>query len=67
MKGYDILAVEPNIEALPAKFESLENVKLVDLKTAVAEADLVAVLVKHQEFLVLNAKDLNILDFVSAI
>ncbi|NQZ25651.1 MAG: UDP-N-acetyl-D-mannosamine dehydrogenase [Colwellia sp.] len=67
LKGYDILAVEPNIEALPAKFESLENVKLVDLKTAVAEADLVAVLVKHQEFLVLNAKDLNILDFVSAI
>ena len=67
LKGYDILAVEPNIEALPAKFESLENVKLVDLKTAVAEADIVAVLVKHQEFLVLNAKDLNILDFVSAI
>lgn len=67
LKGYDILAVEPNIETLPTKFESLENAKLVDLKTAVSEADVVAILVKHQEFLVLSAKDLNILDFVSAV
>jgi UDP-N-acetyl-D-mannosaminuronic acid dehydrogenase len=67
IKGYNILAVEPNIEVLPTIFDTLKNVTLVDLKTALAEADIVTILVKHQEFLVLNGKDLQILDFVSAI
>ncbi|MFV8386979.1 UDP-N-acetyl-D-mannosamine dehydrogenase [Vibrio parahaemolyticus] len=50
LKGYNILAVEPNIEVLPKEFRALENVQLVDLNTANTKADVVAVLVKHQEF-----------------
>jgi UDP-N-acetyl-D-mannosaminuronic acid dehydrogenase len=42
-QGYDVVAVEPNIES-HARFS------LVDLDEAVATADVIAVLVKHREF-----------------
>jgi UDP-N-acetyl-D-mannosaminuronic acid dehydrogenase len=42
-QGVDVLAVEPNITAHPS-FE------LLDLETALASADVVAVLVKHRQF-----------------
>ncbi|BAJ00590.1 UDP-N-acetyl-D-mannosamine dehydrogenase [Shewanella violacea] len=65
IKGYNILAVEPNIDELPAKFSSLENIKLTPFKDAVEQADLVAVLVKHKEFVGM-VTSLNKLDFVNA-
>ena len=48
--GCQILAVEPNISALPAKIAA-DNVSLVTLETALAQADVVCVLVKHREFI----------------
>ena len=48
-----VLLVEPNIEELPAKFK---DGKLVDLDTALAEADVIAVLVAHKEFRAIHSK-----------
>ena len=48
--GCQVLAVEPNIEALP-KMLSAPNLKLVSLEEAVAAADVVCVLVKHRPFI----------------
>ncbi len=48
-----ILAVEPNIVELPAKLDA-SGVKLVDLETAIAHADIIVALVKHREFLDVN-------------
>jgi UDP-N-acetyl-D-mannosaminuronic acid dehydrogenase len=42
-QGYDIVAVEPNIETHP-------RFSLVSLNEAIAKADVIAVLVKHREF-----------------
>jgi UDP-N-acetyl-D-mannosaminuronic acid dehydrogenase len=43
-EGYDVMAVEPNIES-HADFE------LIDVATALQQADVLAVLVKHREFM----------------
>lgn len=45
-----VLAVEPNIEALPAKLEGLANVELAETLVAVEKADIVVLLVDHKEF-----------------
>lgn len=42
-QGYDVVAVEPNIESHP-------SFKLVALDEALASADVVAILVKHRQF-----------------
>ncbi len=47
--GCQVLAVEPNIEALPTKLNA-ENITLTDYDVALAEADVICVLVKHREF-----------------
>jgi len=64
-EGYEILAVEPNIEKLPFVLENRKNVKLVSLDEALKEADLVVILVKHNEFLGLTTNK-KVLDFVNA-
>lgn len=46
-----ILVVEPNIKQLPLKLQDKVNIKLVSLKQALDEADVVAILVKHREFM----------------
>lgn len=48
--GYNVIGVEPNI------FNHKE-VKLVDFEKAIRDADLIALLVKHQEFLVEEVKN----------
>ncbi|BAO94074.1 UDP-N-acetyl-D-mannosamine dehydrogenase (plasmid) [Caballeronia insecticola] len=48
--GCQVLAVEPNIEQLPVRLT--DGMTLVSLETALAEADVLCVLVKHQPFLV---------------
>jgi len=62
--GHEVLAVEPNIE-------SHENLSIVDVETALTQADICVMLVKHQQFLApdvrrkLIAK--NCLDFCGAL
>ena len=45
----EIIAVEPNIHELPAKFDD-KNVQLASLETALEKANVVVVLVDHKEF-----------------
>jgi len=47
--GCRVLAVEPNVEALPARLEG-GGARLAGLDEALAEADVVCVLVKHRAF-----------------
>lgn len=51
--GCQVLAVEPNIETLPAKLNGMP-ITLTPLAEALAQADVICVLVKHNEFLTLN-------------
>jgi UDP-N-acetyl-D-mannosaminuronic acid dehydrogenase len=63
-QGYDVIAVEPNIDSHPV-------LPLSDLKEAVAQADVIAVLVKHREFtqfvIQQQLRDLEALDFCGAL
>jgi len=45
-----VLAVEPHIEKLPADLAGLSNVELADAGTAIAAADVILLLVDHDEF-----------------
>lgn len=47
--GCQVLAVEPNVEELPAKLADLPVI-LTPLEDALEEADVICVLVKHQQF-----------------
>lgn len=46
-----ILAVEPNVETLPKNLESLPNVELVSYHEGITQADVILLLVDHQEFI----------------
>lgn len=48
--GVYVLAVEPNVTQLPPSLVDKKNVVLNDLNDAVAEADIVVMLVSHKEF-----------------
>ncbi|WP_152345677.1 UDP-N-acetyl-D-mannosamine dehydrogenase [Brevibacterium sp. CFH 10365] len=50
-----ILAVEPNIDELPAELESRENVTLTETEAAIEQADIVLLLVDHYEFINLDS------------
>lgn len=50
----NIMAVEPNIEELPAELEARENVTLTEMNEAVRTADIVLLLVDHNEFVRLD-------------
>jgi UDP-N-acetyl-D-mannosaminuronic acid dehydrogenase len=52
----NILAVEPNLK-------HHDQLKLINYKEAIEQADLVIFLVKHREFLALEVKDKVVLDF----
>ncbi|VEW14737.1 UDP-glucose 6-dehydrogenase tuaD [Brevibacterium casei] len=45
-----IMAVEPNIDQLPSDLANRDNVALTELNAAVKEADIVLLLVDHNEF-----------------
>ena len=51
--GCGILAVEPNIDKIPENFKNI-NIKLTDLSVAIAQSDILCILVKHREFLTEN-------------
>lgn len=60
--GFDVTAVEPNVDAL-------EPLDLVSLEDAIEQADIIVILVKHKEFITsrnvdrLNQSKLKVLDF----
>ncbi|WP_256840216.1 UDP-N-acetyl-D-mannosamine dehydrogenase [Ornithinimicrobium faecis] len=55
----NILAVEPNVAELPPKLAELANVTLTPLEDAVSKADVVALLVDHREFKVMDTAALD--------
>lgn len=46
-----ILAVEPNIEQLPAELSAHTNIELTSMDSAIRQADIVVVLVDHSQFM----------------
>ena len=50
----NIMAVEPNIEELPSELDARENVTLTEMNEAVRAADIVLLLVDHNEFVRLD-------------
>ncbi len=65
---FTILAVEPNVKELPKVLENRKNVSLVSLETAVKDADIVVILVKHKEFSKNTlSSSKKILDFVNSV
>jgi UDP-N-acetyl-D-mannosaminuronic acid dehydrogenase len=46
----NVLACDPHVERLPEELNGNGRVRLMDIKTATAEADIVAFLVGHKEF-----------------
>lgn len=54
-----ILVVEPFIEMLPEKLEKEGNIRLVDIPTALSEANIVLGLVDHNQFKNIASTDLN--------
>ncbi|WP_272880398.1 UDP-N-acetyl-D-mannosamine dehydrogenase [Rothia nasimurium] len=45
-----VIAVEPNVSILPKKLEGIDNVEFADYETAIERADIVVLLVDHDEF-----------------
>ena len=50
---YDVIAVEPNIDTLPASFPG--HAVLRDATSAVTEADVIVILVNHSSFQTLDS------------
>ncbi len=65
-ENFNLLTVEPNIEKLPGILSNRKNITLTSLEVALVQADIVVILVKHDEFLNINNTE-NILDFVNVI
>lgn len=57
-----VLAVEPHVEALPSELANRRNVELVSLEDAVAQADVVVLLVDHRQFRATNPSSLGMGD-----
>ncbi|MDY6055652.1 UDP-N-acetyl-D-mannosamine dehydrogenase [Micrococcus sp.] len=53
--GSTVLVAEPHVEELPAKLQGKENVRMVSAEEAVAEADVILLLVDHDAFRDLGA------------
>jgi UDP-N-acetyl-D-mannosaminuronic acid dehydrogenase len=51
MKIGRILVVEPNVDELPELLSDFKHVQLVDFPTALAQANIIVLLVKHQIFI----------------
>lgn len=54
-----VLAVEPNVEKLPSEFDDKANVVLTPYEQAIADADIVVVLVDHREFKEVSATQIK--------
>lgn len=54
-----IFAVEPNVSELPKRLKGFDNVELKGYEAAIAEADVVVLLVDHKEFKTLDTSKLE--------
>jgi UDP-N-acetyl-D-mannosaminuronic acid dehydrogenase len=54
-----VLVVEPFVEALPDVLSAFANVRLVDVETALQEADILVGLVDHSQFKEMSLRDLK--------
>ena len=54
-----LLVVEPYIDRLPRELEIFQNIVHIDLQTAIAQADIVVLLVDHSEFKEIDKKILQ--------
>lgn len=59
MPKTQILVVEPHVSTLPAELISMDNIKLVDTSYAIASADVILLLVDHDEFFEINTEELS--------
>lgn len=50
LPGATVLAVEPNVSALPAKLKGIGNLEFDTYESAIDRADVVVLLVDHEEF-----------------
>lgn len=50
LPGATVLAVEPNVSALPAKLEGIGNLEFDTYENAIERADVVVLLVDHEDF-----------------
>lgn len=50
LPGATVLAVEPNVSALPAKLEGIGNLEFDTYESAIERADVVVLLVDHEDF-----------------
>ncbi|WP_425292252.1 UDP-N-acetyl-D-mannosamine dehydrogenase [Corynebacterium mayonis] len=55
----DIRVVEPNVDDLPESLQQMENLKKQDLEDAIADAEVVLLLVNHKEFVALDRSQLE--------
>lgn len=55
----EILVVEPHVDVLPPALHGSPNVQLVDMQTALAEADMLVLLVNHKAFSVVDQRKLE--------
>ena len=54
LPGVDVLAVEPYVEKLPAALDGRANVRLARASEAIEAADIVVLLVDHDQFKTIN-------------
>ncbi len=59
LSGTQILAVEPNIDSLPASLSEKKNVVLASVDEAIRNADVIVMLVDHKEFKAVDRHLLN--------
>ena len=57
--NFTILAVEPNVKELPEVLSNRKNVEFATLETALENADVVVILVKHKEFMELEKENFS--------
>ncbi|MDP9592414.1 UNVERIFIED_ORG: UDP-N-acetyl-D-mannosaminuronic acid dehydrogenase [Shinella zoogloeoides] len=55
----EVLVVEPHVEELPAILRDRPNIRLVDVATALAEAQIVILLVNHKPFATISSETLS--------
>lgn len=59
LENIKLLVAEPNVNELPKRLKGFDNAELKDYAEAIAEADVVLLLVDHKEFKNLNPDILN--------
>lgn len=59
LENIKLLVAEPNVNELPKRLKGFDNAELKDYAEAIAEADVVLLLVDHKEFKNLNSDILN--------